>query len=176
MCFPTSISKPLESDSDVIETSSVVSRSSICDRKISFLCTTPRRGTDIQMDMIMVVANELLQNCKKALESEGKIKKEAKATYTACRFYVNNNNSAVTLRLLKQAQVQSGGGAILQSLVAEMHLVRKEVSDSLKEIPIVRSWLGHETRETFRNIKECLRANARSNNNKASSLQDADAK
>lgn len=70
-----------ESDFQVSETSSVGSGTSSCSRRVSLMFTSSKRGTGVEMDLVTGEANDLLQKGKGALESAGKIKREAKADH-----------------------------------------------------------------------------------------------
>ncbi|CAH2106586.1 unnamed protein product [Euphydryas editha] len=73
-------SEPSRSDREDTETTSVYSAASMNSRRTFLLYTTIRRGTGVETDMFMGVANELLQRGKKALESAGNMKREVKTT------------------------------------------------------------------------------------------------
>lgn len=83
MVHKDTVSEPQLSDLDDIETSSVGSAGAY-NRRVSMLYTTPRKGTGVEMDHCTVVANEMLQRGKEALEAAVTMKREPKATVYEC--------------------------------------------------------------------------------------------
>ncbi|KAF9417238.1 hypothetical protein HW555_005640 [Spodoptera exigua] len=112
------------------EESSLASSAGQTDRpeRKSMLYRTPRRGTGVEMDLDTRKANNLLQKGKEALEAAGNMKRECKTTTYEC----------------------------LQGLyeTAELSLMRTDLSDTKKEARGIREWLGHETLNAFKGIKE----------------------
>ena len=162
---------PCASDSDA-ETSSVGSTASTT-RRVSLLYASPRKGTGVEMDMVSGVANTLLRQGIEALETATNMKRECKTTaheslqglYETvlslsdsrnrhrCNLEKERSRHAQELVHIERAhakQLQT----LHNNLTEQMHLARTEVTDTLKEAQAVRSWLGYETMEPFREIKK----------------------
>ncbi|CAH2091714.1 unnamed protein product [Euphydryas editha] len=173
------LSEPPMSDMEELETSSVESAVSACNRRVSLLYTSPRRGTGVEMDLVTGVANEMLQKGKEALELAGKMKRESKITaYESlqglyeivlslsdsrnrhrCNLEKERTRHAQELMRVERAhnkELQQ----LKQSLLSELQTAHKDISATLKETQAVRTWLGYETEEPFKRIKEIRESQA----------------
>ena len=166
------------SDSDMTM-SPVESTASSTARRVSLLYTTPKRGTGVEMDLVTGVANTLLQSGKSALESALNMKREAKITATEslqglyetvlslsdsrnrhkCNLEKERSRHAQELVHVERAHSKALEEAN-QKLFVEMGSARREIAETLKEAQAVRSWLGYETAQPFREIKEIKEAHS----------------
>lgn len=151
------------------ESSVASSGSQVESGRPSLLYRTPRRGTGVEMDLATREANTLLQKGKDALEAAGNMKRECKTTAHEClqglyetalsladsrarhKFSLERERSRHATELL---QVERAHTRELMSLKVELSLVRTDVSETKKQATGIREWLGHETLEAFRGIKE----------------------
>ncbi|KAJ8705880.1 hypothetical protein PYW08_012926 [Mythimna loreyi] len=163
------ISPPRQIISD--EESSVASSAGQVDRpeRKSMLYRTPRRGTGVEMDLATREANNLLQKGKEALEAAGNMKRECKATTYEClqglyetvlsladsrarhKYNLEKERSRHAKELV---QVERAHTRDVMALKVELSLMRSDLSDTKKEARGIREWLGHETLEAFKGIKE----------------------
>lgn len=156
---------------DDFDTSSVGSGSSATRRRVSLLYTS-RKGMGVEMDAATRAANDLLQRGKEALETAGNMKREYKTTAHECLqglyeivLSVADSRSRHLTNLERErarhaqeiVRIERAHSkelmAVKQNLVLEMGLARADISGTLEEAKAVRSWLGYETEEPFKNIK-----------------------
>ncbi|KAF9787528.1 hypothetical protein SFRURICE_000378 [Spodoptera frugiperda] len=163
------ISPPRQIVSD--EESSVASSAGQVARpeRKSMLYRTPRRGTGVEMDLATREANGLLQKGKDALEAALNMKRECKVTAYEClqglyetvlsladsrarhKYNLERERSRHAQELV---QVERAHTRDVMALKAELSLMRSDLTDTKKEAKGIREWLGHETLEAFKGIKE----------------------
>ncbi|KAJ8715028.1 hypothetical protein PYW08_005009 [Mythimna loreyi] len=163
------ISPPRQIISD--DESSVASSAGHLNRleRQSILYRTPRRGTGVEMDLATREANDLLQRGKDALESAGKMKRECKVTAHEClqglyetvlsladsrarhKFNLEKERSRHAQELVR---VERAHTRDVMTLKTELSLMRTDLTDTKKEAKGIRDWLGHETLEAFKSLKE----------------------
>ncbi|KAF9412212.1 hypothetical protein HW555_009235 [Spodoptera exigua] len=163
------ISPPRQIISD--EESSLASSAGQIDRpeRKSMLYRTPRRGTGVEMDLATREANNLLQKGKEALEAAGNMKRECKtATYECLQGLYETVLSLADSRARHKYNLERERSRHAQELVrverahnrdvmalkAELSLMRTDLSDTKREAKGIREWLGHETLDAFKGIKE----------------------
>ncbi|CAH2106353.1 unnamed protein product [Euphydryas editha] len=171
------VSEPPMSDLEDLETSSVGSTESSCNRRVSLLYTSPRRGTGVVMDLVTGVANDMLQKGKEALESASNMKRDIKATVydslqglyeTVLSLSDSRNRHKCNLER-ERAQhakelmrVERAHSKELQNfkqlLLSGLQAAHNDIAATLKETQAVRSWLGYEMDEPFKRIKEIREA------------------
>ncbi|KAJ8720701.1 hypothetical protein PYW08_006166 [Mythimna loreyi] len=121
------------------------------------------------MDLATREANNLLQKGKEALEAAGNMKRECKATTYEClqglyetvlpladprarhKYNLEKERSRHAKELV---QVERAHTRDVMALKVELSLMRSDLSDTKKEARGIREWLGHETLEAFKGIKE----------------------
>ncbi|CAH2091366.1 unnamed protein product [Euphydryas editha] len=167
------ISEPQTSDLEDIETSSLSSAASTSSRRVSLLYMSPSRGTGVHMDLVPGVANDLLQKGKEALEMAVNMKREVKTTVyeslqglyeTVLSLSDSRNRHKCSLERERASHAQELMRverahnkeicALKQTLLTSLTAAHSDISETLKETRAVRSWLGYETEEPFRRIKE----------------------
>lgn len=172
MVHKDTVSEPQLSDLDDIETSSVGSAGAY-NRRVSMLYTTPRKGTGVEMDHCTVVANEMLQRGKEALEAAVTMKRESRATVYEClqglyetvlslsdsrnrhKYSLEKERARHAKELISVERAHNKElHSVKQALLSGLETAQTNIMETLKETQAVRSWLGYETIEPFRRIKE----------------------
>ncbi|KAH9635901.1 hypothetical protein HF086_002461 [Spodoptera exigua] len=139
------------------EKSSLASSAGQTDRpeRKSMLYRTPRRGTGVEMDLATRKANNLLQKGKEALEAAGNMKRECKTTtYECLQGLYETVLSLADSRARHKYNIERAHNRDVMALKAELSLMRTDLSDTKKEAKGIREWLGHETLDAFKGIKE----------------------
>lgn len=167
--------KPILSD-DESSVASTIETSAESSRRVSMLYPASKRRTGATMDLASQVANELLLRGKDALEATGNMKRELKATVHECMqgLYetalslvdsrarnVNNLERERTRHAQELVRVERAHSkemaAMRETLAKELSLARADITGTLQEAKWIHGWLGHETREPYRGIKEIER-------------------
>ena len=141
-------------------------------RRCSLLVTSTRR-TGVEMDLATKQANELLQAGKEALELSLNMKKEYKQTATdslqslyeivlalsdsrarhKCNLETERAKHAREIVNIERAH-NKAITAITQTLAGKLEEAGNNISATLTETKEVRKWLGYETMEPHRQIKQ----------------------
>lgn len=142
-------------------------------RRDSVMFLTPGKKTTVLMDEATRAANDYLLRGKDALESAGNMKRECKVVAHECltALYESvlglSDSRARHKHNLERARCHHARELVnverahakemtevRKKVIEDLSLARVDIAGSLEETRAVRSWLGYETIEPFRGIKE----------------------
>ncbi|XP_045769808.1 uncharacterized protein LOC123870511 [Maniola jurtina] len=162
--------RPIQSDDELSEGSSISERAPSGRR--SMLFTTSRR-TGVEMDAATKLANETLLKAKEAIEAAGNMKKECKAialdslqvlyetvlslsdSRSRHKHNLEKERARHAQELVRVERAHNKQTAeLLKDLNQRLSEARSDISGNLEETRAIRSWLGYETQEPYRQISE----------------------